>query len=223
MKRWNEAQAPTGATGTCRDRRRLQGQRREAWVRPFRRAHRALDLSGRLIVTTLLSAEDSSRRAHRRPIQSSRELDQASGQLIRASSRLMRAMRELRQMNECAAREPENASEVPELLLAATERWMFMAGWLQESADKVFTLHEDVLDGLRTGVLVPEREASRLLRIILAPRPALRAFLLVRQPRVVDRINPLLNRRRRTPRPRALRVPRRSVLGRAPPSFSCLL
>ena len=225
MRRRNHAQAPKGAAGTCRDRRRPNGPRREGWVRPFRRANRALDRSIRLINATLLGAVASRRLAHRRPIQASRELDKASELLIQVTSRLMRVERELREMSECAAREPENAAEVPELLLDATARWLFMGGWLAESADKVFALHEDVLDGLRTGDLVPERPAGpRRPRIILAPRPApVRAFLRLRLPRAVDRIAPVLRRRRRTPRPAGLRVPRRSVLGRAPPSVSCLL
>lgn len=201
------------------------GLRRKGWVRPFRRAHRALDASVHLICRTLLTAGASSRRAHRRPIQSSRELAEASGLLIQASTRLNWAWRELAEASACAAREPGNAGEVTELLLAATERCVYMAGWLQESAEKVVTLQEDVLEGLRTGNLVPERPADHRPRIVLvAPRPApIRAFLRLRQPRAVDRVAPLLQRRRRTPRPAALRVPRRSVLGRAPPSVSCLL
>jgi hypothetical protein len=137
----------------------------------------------------------------------------------------MWAARELAEVNACIAREPENAGEVPELLVEAAERWAFMAEWLSESVDRVFTIQEEVLDGLETGTLVPERPADRRPRIVLAPRPVpIRAFLLLRQLRVADRITPVLNRRRRTPRPAAVRVPRPNVLGRAPPLFSvCLL
>jgi hypothetical protein len=225
MRRRNHVQAPKGAAGTCRDRRRSKGLRREKWVRPFLRLHRTLDSSVHLITSSLLSAGASERRVRRRPLRASRELTEASELLVRASSRLMRAAHALAEVNACIAREPEKASDVPELLVQATERWVFMAGWLTESADQIFTLHEDVLDGLRTGVLVPERSAEPRPRIILAPRPMpVRAFLRLRQPRVVDRIAPLLRRRRRTPRPVAVRVPRRSILGRAPPLFSdCLL
>ena len=222
MSRPNHAQALKSA---CRERRRAKNLRREAWVRPFLRAHRTLDASFRLIKCSLLSAGASERRARRRPIRASRELDQASGLLIRASARIAKAARELAEVNACIAREPEKASDVPELLVEATKRWAFMAGWLSESAEQVFTLHEDVLEGLATGALVAERSEIPRPRIILAPRPVpIRAFLLLRQPRVLDRITPLLNRRRRTPRPAALRVPRRAILGRAPPLVSvCLL
>ena len=225
MTRRNHTQASTNASGDCRDRRRPQGPRRAGWARPFRRVHRALDSSVRLINRCLLSASASERRAHRRPIRASRELDKASDLLILASSRLNVAARELSKAFACIARDPENAGGAPELYIAAMERWISMAGWLTESAGSVFGLHEDVLDGIRNGTLVPERSAFPRPRIVLAPRPVpIRAFLLLRQHRVVDRIAPLLRRRRRTPRPAALTVPNPGVLGRAPPLFSaCLL
>ena len=225
MTRPNHARAHKSAAGTCRDRRRPQGQQREAWVRPLLRLHRALDTSVRLITSTLLASGACSRRAQRRPIQASKELHEVSERLVRASSRLKWAAIELEQMKACIVREPEKAGDAPELFVMATQRLMFMGEWLAESAGQVFTLHREMLEGLETGVLIPEPERPASPRIRLAPRPVpIRAFLRLRQPRVVDRIAPLLHRRRRTPRPAALRVPRRSVLGRAPPLFSlCLL
>lgn len=225
MTRRNHARAPQSAPGTCRKRRRPEGLRRRAWVRPLRRLHRALDSSVHLISRSLLSAGASERRAQRRPIGASRELEKVGDLIVLASSRLSQAARELSKMHACIARDPENAGDAPELLILATERWIFMAGWLAESADSVFDRHEDVIEGIRNGTLVPEASAFPRPRIVLAPRPVpIRAFLRLRQHRVRDRITPLLDRRRRTPRPAALRVPRRSVLGRAPPLFSdCLL
>jgi len=145
--------------------------------------------------------------------------------LIRASLRLVRVAQELEEAAARAARDPENAGQVPQLLVETTERWALLAGLLNENADRVFSAQRAVLEDLRTGALVPERPADPRPRIILRPRPVpVRAFLRLRQPRVVDRIASLLRRRRRTPRPAALRVPRRAILGRAPPLFSdCLL
>jgi hypothetical protein len=223
----NQARTPKRSAGTCRDRSRPQGLRRDAWVRPFRRAHRAITSSAHLISLALLAAGASSRRARCRPVRASRELDQAAEQLVRASSRLMRAVRDLAEANACIAREPETVGELPvaEMLVQAAEHCVVMTQWLNESADQIFSRHQDVLEGLVTGALVPERPEGYRPRIILAPRPVpIRAFLLLRQPRVADRIAPLLRRRRRTPRPRALRVPRPGVMGRAPPVVSiCLL
>ena len=180
MRARNHAQAPQGATGTCRDRRRPESLRRKAWARPIRRLHRALDSSVHLISRSLLSAGASERRAQRRPIRSSRELEKIEELILLASSRLSQAARELAKVHACIARDPENAGDAPELLILATERWIFMAGWLAESAGSVFDRHEDVLDGIRNGTLVPERSAFPRPRIILAPRPVpIRAFLLI--------------------------------------------
>lgn len=215
MTRTNHAQATRGTPG---NRRRSRGGGGAAWVRPFCRAHRALDASIRLIDSTVRTMRSSERCAARRPVHASRNLDQASARLIDASARLERAARELAETNQCIVREPEQSALVPELLEHAAERFLGIAGWLQQTSDFVFQLQKDVLHGLATGELVPESPAERRPRIRLTPRPApVRAFLRLRQPRVVDRITPILRRRRRTPRPAAVRVPRRSLLGRAPP------
>jgi len=218
MMRPNHAQVPKGATGKCRDRRRPQGWRRLAWVRPLRRAQRALDACVGLIDSALRRGAAWERCADRTPIRASRGLHHASGQLVDASARLARAANALAETNECIAREPERAFFAPELLIGVTERWVEVARRLNEIADDVFLVHENVLSGLEAGTLIPEPEPVRRPRIVLVPRPApVRAFLRARLPRVTDRIASILRRRRRTPRPAALRVPRRSVLGRAPP------
>lgn len=221
MKRSGHARALKGANGTCRDRRRSQGGAGMAWVRPFVRANRSLDASIKLIGSTLRTIATSERRRYRRPVGTSRSLREASGRLWDAATRLLRASSELAETNQCIAREPEHAALVPELVDHANERWDEIAAWLYDVIGEVNTLQDDVLRGLETGTLVAEKPAVRRPRIILAPRPApIRAFVLRRQPRVVDRIAPILRRRRRTPRPAAVRVPRRSIRGRAPPLSS---
>lgn len=213
MTRPNRVATPQSLSG--------RQDRGAAWARPLRRAHRAIDASVRLIGSTLRAREEAERCAHRRPLRTSHNLDEASGRLLHASRRLQRAVEQLAATNQCIALAPEEAASAPELLIRATERWMVITVWLQHAADDVFSLHRDVLRGLETGRLVPERPdqpGPRRARIHLAPRPVpIRAFLVLRQPRVVDRITPMLRRRRRTPRPAAIRVPHRSLLGRAPP------
>ncbi|HEY0142628.1 MAG TPA: hypothetical protein VGF48_17145 [Thermoanaerobaculia bacterium] len=173
-----------------------------------------------MIDSTLRTVTKSERCFHRRPLRTSRNLHEASGRLVDASDQLMRALRDLAATNECIARAPEEAAAAPELLLDVTERWVVITTLLQQASDGLFALHANVLLGLESGEFVPEQPAARRERIRLAPRPvAIRAFLLRRQPRVVDRIAPILRRRRRTPRPAAVRVPLRSLLGRAPPLF----
>ena len=221
MTRLKPTRAPKGATGACRDRRRPQGERRPAWVRPFERANRALRASARLINSSIIAAARSQRGAHRRPIRSSQDLLAVGARLVTASARLVRAAEEIAETNECIGREPERAGGAPELLIQTTERWVFTTQCLSTAAGEIFALHATVLHGLETGTLVPERPAERRPRIILAPRPVpVRAFLRARRRRATDRISPVLQRRRRTPRPAAVKVPRRTSQGRAPPLFS---
>ena len=191
-----------------------------AWFRPYSRAQRALAASIRLIGSTLRTVAGAEHGLHRRPIRTSRNLQEASARLVDASARLRWAAQELAETNECIALEPERAAPVPELLIQATEHWMQVAAWLQQTTAALSAIQGDVLLGLQTGLLVPEHQDESRPRIRLAPRPVpIRAFLLLRQPRVSDRISPILRRRRRMPRPRAVRVPRCSLLGRAPPLF----
>jgi hypothetical protein len=223
MTQTNDARALKGATAARRDRRRPQGERRPAvaaaWVRPLRRANRVLNASVRLLTAGLATAARSERSARRQPIRSSQNLEHAGARLALASSRLGRVVKELVETTACLQREPETAAGAPELLMAVTQRWIDMAQALGQASGDVFALHEDLLEGLTSGALVPER-SDRRPRIILAPRPTLvRAFLTARQPRVADRISALLNRRRRAPRPSAVKVPRCTSQGRAPPSF----
>ncbi len=217
MAKSNNARAPQGASGTSRNRRRKQVGV-PTWARPFCRASRAIDASIRLIHSTVHTVARSERCAHRRPVRTSRTLQEASARLLDARARLVRAAQELAAANECLVREPDETGLVSELLVHNAQRCGEINAWLQETADGVVSLHEDVLRGLQTGTLVPERPAERRPRIALSPRPvSMRAFLRLRQPRVVERIAPILRRRRRTPRPASLRVPQRSLLGRAPP------
>jgi len=228
----SSASAPQGATGTCRDPRR-ESRGGAHWARSFERAHYALNASLRLIDLTLRALAASERRAARQPVRTSRNLHDASGLLVTASARLQRAAEWIAAATELMAVAPECATRVPQLLIEATVRWALVAERLGVVADQVFGLHNDVLDGLETGQLVPERPAVRRPRIVLIPRPAsvceclracIRAFLPARQPRVSDRITPVLRRRRRAPRPTSVRVPRRTSQGRAPPlSPVCLL
>ncbi|HYK02926.1 MAG TPA: hypothetical protein VE974_14290 [Thermoanaerobaculia bacterium] len=214
MARSNHARAPRGA------KRRRQQDRLPAWMRPFCRAARALDASIRLIGATERTVARSERCAHRRPIRTSRTLQEASARLREAHARLVRAAQELAISHESLGPEEKEAALVPELLVHNAVRCLEITAWLQKTADGLFSLHENVLLGLQSGTLVPEQPAERRPRIKLARRPVpLRAFLLRRQARVVDRIAPILRRRRRTPRPAAVRAPQRSLRGRAPPSF----
>ncbi len=214
--------APKGATGTCRKRRRQQGARRPEWVRPFRKAQRALDSAVRLIEATMATVAAFERCVDRRPARTAQRLTGGTRQLAAAGRRVVRASRELAAVTECLERAPELAtSEVPELVELASERCQAVSDYLQYVTGEVALRQVVVFAGLACGELVPEHPSDSRPRIVVAPRPVpVRAFLEVRRPRVSDRISAILQRRRRTPRPAALTVPQRTSQGRAPPLSS---
>lgn len=215
----SHAQTSRASHGPSRNRRRREDGG-PAWFRPYCRAHHALNASLRLLGSTLRTVATSKRCARRRPVRASRKLGEATALLVDASRKMLRAAVELTETRNCVTRDPEQTTAVSPLLVRADERWDEVTGWLQQAADQVISLHDDLRLGLETGLLVPEQPAERRPRIRLAPRPVpIRAFLVLRQVRVVDRIAPILRRRRRTPRPASVRVPRRNLLGRAPPLF----
>ena len=210
--------------------RRRNGYELKAWARPFGRARRALDATTWLIFATLHAVSAAKECAEQQPVLSARKLRDAANLLIGASVYLGRAAQAIGATSRCFCPDPEEAADIPDIVAGATERWAYLAQWIAELAEGVFASHADVLYGLETGTLVPEPDAfeppkQRRPRIILAPRLVyVRAFLAARQPRATDRIASTLSRRRRTPRPAAVSVPRRSHTGRAPPlSPTCLL
>ena len=201
-------------TGTARER-----TRGPEWVRPYRRAQRALDSAASLIVSTIYAVEDAGRRGERRPVRAVRRLNGAAREMTVASLRLIEARRELAEASEALEREPEQQSgDATELMELAAARCRAVADYIPLAVNDVALAQVDILGGLGTGQLVPERPTDDRRRIVLTPRPLfVRAFLVMRQPRVSDRITPALLRRRRTPRPAEIRVPRPSLRDRAPP------
>jgi hypothetical protein len=214
-----------GAAGACRRNRRQQGARPE-WVRPYRRAQRALDSSVNLISATMVTAMTSADGAQRRPLRTVQKLSRAMRRMVVACLRLAQGSRELAVARECLRLAPEaQNSDTAEILDFAAERCQKVAKYIHVAVHDTTAVQLGVLAGLATGQLVPERPSDSRPRIILKPRPIpVRAFLAARQPRVADRITPVLRRRRRIPPPASIRVPRPSILGRAPPfSSTCLL
>jgi hypothetical protein len=150
-----------------------------------------------------------------------RQYDEAEGLLIEATEAFGHAPPELLD------------GEAAELLEMATERCHTVRQYIHVAVQEVLLGHTEISDGVASGELVPEDPSQELSEdrprrrvIVTTPRPLfVRAFLAVRrQPRVSDRIAPVLRRRRRTPLPAEVRVPRRNLLGRAPPlSSTCAL
>src|SRR5690349_19717352 len=104
IMRSNRKQAPEGTTSTSR-----RSGPRPGWLRPLRRAQRALAACVELIDASFRKVLASERDARHRPGRTSRELNHASGQLAEAARYLCRAARELAETNEWIGREPERA------------------------------------------------------------------------------------------------------------------
>lgn len=217
MIRSGSERALKGAAGTCRPSRR--GTRGPEWVRPYRRAQRALDSAASLIFSTIDVVMAAGRCAKRRPVRTARRLNGAMREMKLASLRLIDAQRELAEAGRALVLEPEQQrGDAPELLELASARCQAVAQYIPIAVSGAMIAQVDVLGGLGTGRLVPERPSDHRPRIVITPRPLfVRAFLVTRQPRVSDRIQPVLLRRRRTRRPAEVRVPRRNLQGRAPP------
>lgn len=213
---------PKPAPGERRNHRRRDSGR-QAWERPMRSFERAVYASWRLIDSSVRIVRRCDSTAHRRPIRASRQLETASSRLTVAHGRLASAAAHLAKTTRCMAREPELPRLAPVLAVESAQRLAYAIDSLAQASRNVDTMQENLLVALESGVIRPE-PLPALRRIRLTPPPApVRTFLLVRQPRVIDRIAPVLRRRRRTPRPAEVRVPRRSLLGRAPPLVSIAL
>ena len=167
---------------------------------------------------------EAGRCAARRPIHTAQRLNGAVREMTAASRRLLDARRELAEARQALDRAPDQQrGEAPELMELAAARCQALTDYIPIAVEQLVLAQLEVLGGLYTGELVAEPAGNR--RRIVPPRPLfVRAFLASRQPRVSDRIAPILLRRRRTPRPAEVRVPRRSLRGRAPPlSSTCAL
>ena len=105
MIRPGSVRAPKGAAGTCRPSRR--GTRGPEWVRPYRRAQRALDSAASLIFSTIHVVMDAGRCAKRRPVRTARRLTSAAREMKVASLRLIHAQRELTAASEALGRDQQ--------------------------------------------------------------------------------------------------------------------
>lgn len=222
MSRSNTSTARARATGNCRNNRRQQAARRPGWVRPLRRVHRKLDSAAARIRALMALVVEFDECVERRPLRTSQRLANALREIVFAAGQIVRAGNELEEVSRCLARAPELADEDTLLLVElATERFQAALKWIQFVTQEAALRQLRVLGGLILGELTAEHPSDSRPRIAVRPRPApVRAFLAARLPRATDRIAPLLQRRRRTPRPAALTAPPRTSQGRAPPLSS---
>ena len=232
MSRTRSAGAPEGTvSGICRrPRRRGEAPRGKEWVRPYKRAQRALDDAAGTLMSTVRRVADAGGCASR-PVRSTRILTSALRLVTVASKQYAEAQRCLAEAAEALGQTPPELQDgdAPALLAMAAERGQTVRQYIYLAAQEVLLGHKEVFNGVAAGELVPEDPSDDRPRrrvIVLTPRPLfVRAFLAARrQPRAADRITPVLRRRRRTRLPAEVRVPRRNLQGRAPPlSSTCSL
>jgi hypothetical protein len=202
------------------DRRRKSA--REGWVQPYKRATFALKAAYFLLRSTMHVAASCEQQAQHHPIAASKRLWKAMKTLWKVGERLDTARYRLTVTYASMALADDLWEQAPEALRTAFAQFMNLAAWMEAASKEITATHVALLEKLASGELEPEQPTPRPRRIAVAPRVSfVRAFLAARRRRAIaDRINPVLRRRRRTPRPAGLRVPRRSVLGRAPPLSS---
>lgn len=231
MSRTRSIGAPEGTdSGIGRTpRRRGQAPRGKEWVRPYKRAQRVLDDAASAIIATVRRVVDAGCCASR-PVRSTRILLAALRQVTVASKQYVEAQRCLAEAAEALEHTPPELrdGDASRLLGLAVERSQTVRHYLDVAAHEVLLGHVEIARGVAAGEVVPEdpsEDRPRRRVIVLTPRPLfVRAFLAARrQPRVGDRIAPVLRRRRRTPLPAEVRVPRRNLRGRAPPCSACSL
>ena len=222
MARSNASTAHARATGSCRERRRQRAARRPGWVRPLRRMHRKLDSAAARIRSLMALVVEFDECVERRPLRTAQRLASELREIAVAAGKIVQASNELEEVARCLARAPELADEDTVLLVElASERFQAALKWIQFVTKEAVLRQLQVLAGLALGELVAEHPSDRRPRIVVTPRPLVfRALFASRQHRVADRIAPVLQRRRRTPRPAALSVPPRTSQGRAPPLSS---
>lgn len=166
------------------------------------------------------------------PLRSTKKLIRALHHVTVASRKYAAAERYLVEVTEAVGQAPPELldGEAAELLERAAERCRTVRQYIDVAANEILLGHQEIYARVQSGEVVPEDPQSALLddgprrRVIRRNPLFVRAFLAARrQPRVGDRITPVLRRRRRTLLPAEVRVPRRNLLGRAPPASTCPL
>jgi hypothetical protein len=227
VTRSGSVRAPKRAAGgASRPSHRRKKTRRPEWACHYQLAQQALDSAVGLVHSTIHVAEDAGRCAKRRPMRAARRIIGMMREMDVASMLVSVARCEVAKAKEALAQDPsQQRGDAPELMELVTERCEAVAESIPIAVTGAVIAQAHILEGLSTGELVPERPSDVRPRIVITPRPLfVRAFLVTRQPRVSDRITPVLLRRRRPPRPAEVQVPRPDVQGRAPPlSSTCTL
>ena len=194
-------------------------ERRESWIRPYRRLRRAIVASRRLIDSSRRIIDISERSAADHPLRAGRQLDAVPGRLGRAMARLQRGAEGMREANDKIALSPEYAGDAPPLMIQAIAHW---AG----AATTVAALLNQ-LDHDRAALLEYVKGAGACLdfdELFKSGGPAPRLLTRRTLPAALfserSRVFCIHVRRKRSARLTVVEAPKRIFRGRAPPSLS---
>src|SRR3954453_1729332 len=113
----------TNANDSRWDRVCSRRERRESWLRSYRRIRRAIIASRRLIDSSRRIIATCERSAAEHPLRASRQLQGVWGRLGRALAGVDRGGAGLGQASGRIALEPECAGDAPALMIEAAARW----------------------------------------------------------------------------------------------------
>lgn len=209
----------TNANDSRWDRVCSRRERRESWLRSYRRIRRAIIASRRLIDSSRRIIATCERSAAEHPLRASRQLQGVWGRLGRALARLDRGAEGLGQASDRIALAPECAGDAPALMIEAAARWAGAATTIaalvgQLDDDRAALLQYvkgagaclDVDELFRSGGPAPKLLARRILPATLFSERS--------------RVFCIHVRRKRSARLTVVEAPRRIFRGRAPPSVS---
>src|SRR5215203_6019317 len=146
------------AGGASRPSRRREESRGPEWVRPYRKAQRALDSAAGLVHSTNHVVQDAGRCAKRRPMRAARRIIGAVRGMDVASMLVSVAWREVAKAKEALAQDPsQQRGDAPELMELVTERCRAVAENIPIAVAVAVLAQVGLLEGLSTGELVPEK------------------------------------------------------------------
>jgi len=194
-------------------------ERRESWIRPYRRMRRSIVASRRLIDSSRRIIDSCERSAADHPLRASRQLQGVWGRLGRALTRLQRGADGMGDANDRIALAPECAGGAPALMIHAIVQWTGAATTIVALLDQLEDDHAALLEYVKSaGACLDLDElfksggpAPRLLT-----RRTLPATLFSERSRVFC----IHVRRKRSARLTVVEAPRRIFRGRAPPPLS---
>jgi hypothetical protein len=194
-------------------------ERRESWIRPYRRLRRSIVESRRLIDSARRIIDRCEGSAAEHPFRANRQLQGVWGRLGRALARLDRGAEGMRQANDRIAQSPENAGDAPERMIEAITRWT--------GAAITITALMDQLDDNGAALLEYVKGAGACLdldELFKSGGPAPRLLTRRTLPATLfserSRVFCIHVRRKRSARLTVAEAPKRIFRGRAPPSVS---